>query len=129
MPHWVSIILAVLSAFYVLQQVRMFRIYRGQVYSPTIGAMEPNPTLTAIAIRSAITFAIFAVVFLLIPLPRALPYITAVWVSRAVVDVFLCLAGTGQYSVTAAIMTAKGRKHHVFQEAAKVIGNGVWFGM
>ena len=129
MPHWVSIILAVLSALFALQQVRMFRIYRGQVYSATVGAMEPNPTLSAIAIRSAITFAIFAVVLLVIPLPRALTYITGVWACRAVVDVFLCLAGTGQYSATAAIMTAKGRKHHVFQEAAKVIGNGVWFGV
>ena len=73
--------------------------------------------------------AIFAVLFLLIPLPRALTYITGVWVCRAVVDVLLCLAGTGQYSVTAAIMTARGRRQHVIQEAAKVIGNGMWFGV
>lgn len=129
MPHWLSILLAVLSGLYALQQVRMFRIYRGHIHSPTIGPMEPNPTLSAVAIRSAVTFAVFAALFLLVPWPRVLTYITGVWVCRAVVDVFLCWLGRGQFSVTAAIMTEKGRRHQVFQQSAKVIGNGVWFGV
>ncbi|SRR6266516_3399682 len=129
MPHWLSILLAVLSVLYALQQVRMFRIYRGQIYSPTIGEMQPNPTLSAIAIRSAVTFAVIAVLFVLVPWPRVLTYITGVWVFRAVVDVFLCWLGRGQFSVTAPMLTEKGRRAFVLNSAAKVVGNGVWFGV
>jgi hypothetical protein len=129
MPRWPSILLAVLSALFALQQVRMFRIYRGQIHSSTIGQMQPNPTLSAIAIRSAVTFAVFAVLFLLVPWPRVLTYITGVWVFRAVVDVFLCWLGRGQFSVTAPMLTEKGQRAFVLNSAAKVVGNGVWFGV
>jgi hypothetical protein len=129
MPHRLFILLAVLSALYALQQVRMFRIYRGQIYSPTIGEMQPNPTLSAIAIRSAVTFAVFAALFLLVPWPRVLTYITGVWVFRAVIDVFLCSVGRGQFSITAPMLTEKGRGAFVVNSAAKVVGNGIWFGV
>ena len=129
MPLWLSIVLVVLSALYALQQVRMFRIYRGQIYSSTIGEMQPNPTLSAIAIRSAVTFAVFAALFLLVPWPRVLTYITGVWVCRAAVDVFLCWLGRGQFSVTAPMLTEKGRRAFVVNRAAKVVGNGTWFGV
>src|SRR5881409_1360956 len=129
MPHWVSILLAVLSLLYALQQVRMFHIYRGQIFSPTMGSMQPNPTLSSIAIRSAVTFAVFAVLLLLVPWPRVLTYITGVWVCRAVVDVFLCLLGRGQFSAVAPMLTDKGRRGYLLNTLAKVIGNGVWFGV
>jgi hypothetical protein len=129
MPHWFSILLAVLSALYAFQQVRMFRIYRGQIYSPTIGAMQPNPTLSTIAIRSAVTFAVFAALFLLAPWPRVLTYITGVWVCRALVDVFLCWLGRGQFSVVASMLTDKGRRGYLLNTSAKVVGNGAWFGV
>jgi hypothetical protein len=129
MPHWLSILLAVFSGLYALQQVRMFRIYRGSIYSPTIGAMEPNPTLSAIAIRSAVTFAVFAFLFVFIPWPKILTYITAVWVFRALIDILLSWAGRGQFLVTASVMTEKGRRHLVYSSVAKAIGNCVWFGV
>src|SRR6266849_157002 len=129
MPRWLSIVLAVLSGLYALQQVRMFRIYRGQTYSPTIGAMEPNPTLSAIAIRSAVTFAIVAILFLLVSWPRVLTYIAGLWMCRAGVDVFLCWTGRGQFSVTAPVLTDKGRRSYLLNSAAKVVGAAVWFGV
>ncbi len=127
MPRWLSILLAVLSALFALQQVRMFRIYSGQIVSSTIGEMLPNPTLSAIAIRSAVTFAVFAVLVLLIPWPKVLTYITGVWVIRAVIDVLLCWPGRGQFRVTASMLTEEGRGSVVLNSAAKVVGNCLWF--
>jgi hypothetical protein len=129
MPHWPSILLAVLSALYALQQVRMFRIYRGHIHSPTVRAMQPNPTLSAIAIRSAVTFAVFAALFLVVPWPRVLTYITGVWVCRAVIDVVLCWLGRGQFSITAPMLTDKGRRVFLLNSASKVVGNSVWLGV
>ena len=129
MPYWFSILLAIASGLYALQQVRMFRIYRGQAYSPTIGAMEPNPTLSAIAIRSAATFAVFVFIFLLVPWPKFLTYITGVWVCRAIVDVLLCWLGKGQFSAAAPMLTDKGRRGYLLSTSTKVIGNAVWFGV
>jgi hypothetical protein len=129
MPHWLSILLAVSSGLYALQQVRMFRIYRGQIYSPTVGAMQPNPTLSAIAIRSTVTFAIIAFLFIFVPWPRVLTYITGVWVCRAVVDAVLCWLGRGQYSVAAPMLTDKGRRAFLLNSSSKVVGNAVWFGV
>ena len=129
MPHWPSILLAVLSALYALQQVRMFRIYRGHIHSPTVRAMQPNPTLSAIAIRSAVTFAVFAALFLVVPWPRVLTYITGVWVCHAVIDVVLCWLGRGQFSITAPMLTDKGRRVFLLNSASKVVGNSVWLGV
>jgi hypothetical protein len=129
MLPWLPILLAVLSGLYALQQVRMARIYRGDIYSPTIGAMEPNPTLSAIAVRSAVTFAIFGVLFLLVPWPRVLTYITGAWVCRAVIDVFLCWLGRGQFIVAAPMLTDKGQRHYLLNTSAKVVGNALWFGV
>jgi len=60
----------------------------------TIGAMEPNPTLTATAIRSTITFAIYGIIVLLIAWPRLLTYLSLVWACRAIVT--RSLAGLAQ---------------------------------
>lgn len=107
----------------------MFRIYRGYIHSPGTGDMQPNPTLSAVAARSAVTFAVFSILLLLILWPRVLTYITAGWVCRGVVDVFLCWHGMGQFRVTAPMLTQKGRRAYLLSTAGKVIGNAVWFGV
>jgi hypothetical protein len=128
MPRWLSIILAVLSGLYAFQQMRLFRIYRAQTYSPAIGALEPNRALSANAIRAAVTFALIAFLFLLVSWPQVLTYIAGLWVCRGVVDVFLCWSGRGQFSVTAAMLTDKGRRSYLLNAAAKVVGAAVLFG-
>src|SRR5207249_5016109 len=127
MPRWLSISLAVACWFCALKQVRMSRIYRGQIYSPTIGSMQPNPTLTAIAIRSAVTFAIYGVLVLLIAWPRLLTYLSLVWACRAIVDALLGWVGAGVHGTTVGILTEKGRKHYVLTESAGVASRLVLF--
>jgi hypothetical protein len=128
MPRWLSILLAVLSGLYALGQVRMFHIYRGQT-SPTLRTIEPSPVMSAIAIRSAVTFAVVAILFLVVSWPQVLTYITGLWLCRAVVDVFLCWAGRAQFSVTVPMLTEKGRRRYLISSAAKVVGNAMWFGV
>src|SRR6266481_3291217 len=117
MPHWLSISLAVVCWLCALHQVRMARIYRGQIYSPTIGPMEPNPTLTAIAISSAVTSAIYGILVLLIAWPRLLTYLSLVWVCGAVADAVLGWFGPGVGGPTVAMLTEKGRRRYVLGEA------------
>ena len=116
-----------------LMQARMIIVYRGKIDSPTTGfhrGGEPNVVMSSIAIRSAATFALFGVLFLVIAWPRVLTYITGTWTCRAVLDLFFCRLGFGQYSVTAALLTDtdKGRRGYLLQESAKIMGNGLWFG-
>src|SRR6266436_969611 len=112
MPRWLSISLAVVCWLCALKQVRMARIYKGQIYSPTIGAMEPNPTLTAIAIPATITFAIYGILVLLIAWPRLLTYLYLAWASRSIVDALLGWFGIEVHGVKVGIMTEKGRKQY-----------------
>jgi len=131
MPYWLSIALALASWIWALMQTRMIFVYRGKVDSPTTGFYrggDPNVVMSSIAVRSAATFTVFGFLFLVVAWPRVLTYVTAVWFCRAIVNAVLYWLGRGQYSVTASSMTDKGRTNYVFQELAKVIGNGVWFG-
>ncbi len=130
MPHWLLITLAIACWIWALMQSRIFLVYRGKIDSPSTGFYrgdEPNVVMSAIAIRSAVTFSIFGLLLVLVTWPRVLTYISGVWVCRAIVDVVLCWLGKGQYSVTAALLTEKGRRGLLLQESAKVVGNGVWF--
>jgi len=132
MPHWLLITLAIACWIWALMQTRIFLVYQGRIDSPTTGLYrggEPNVVMSAIAVRSAVTFSIFGFLLLLIAWPRVLTYVCGVWVCRAIVDVVLCWLGKGQYSVTVALLAKKGRRGHLLQESAKVIGNSVWFGV
>src|SRR5258708_26684622 len=115
-----------------LMQVRMALVYQGMINSAVTGSYrgsEPQPVLFSIAARSAVTFAIFGILIIVVPWPRTLTYLTGVWTCRAVLDAVLCWLGRGQYSVTVATLTAKGRRGFLLQESAKVVGNGVWLGL
>jgi hypothetical protein len=126
--RWLTIVLAVFCGFFSFQQLRMYGIYRGSVYSSAIGSIEPNPVLSAIALRSAITFAIFAFLVLLVPWPRVLTYVTGLWVCRAIIDTILCSLGRGQYRIVASMLTDRGRKASVLNASSKAVGNALWFG-
>jgi hypothetical protein len=110
-------------------QVRMTRIYKGQIYSPTVGDMAPNPHLTAIAIRSAITFAIYGILVLLVAWPTLLTYLSLVWAVRAVVDGFLGWFGAGVNGVSVGMLTEKGRKHYILGELVGVASRLILFGV
>ncbi len=129
MPRWISIPLAIAAILYALQQVRMFFIYRGRIYSPTIGAMEPNPTLSAVAIRSAVTCIVFAVLVLLIPWPKLLTYIFVALTARALLDAIFCAFSRGIYGVTAATLTPKGHRAVFVNSLSKAVGNAVLCGV
>ena len=127
----ISRTLAVACWIWALKQSRMIFIYRRKIDSPTTGLFrgdKPNVVMSSIATRSAITFTIFGVLLLVVPWPQVLTYISGTWVCRAVIDAVLCWLGRGQYTVTVAVMNSKGRRYYLFEESAKVIGNGLWFG-
>src|SRR5262245_50414423 len=102
MPRWLAISLAVVCWCCAPKQLRMSHIYRGKIYSPAIGPIEPNPTLTAIALRSAVTLAAYGLILLTIPWPRFLTYLSLVWVWRAAADIVFGRFGAG----SAALLTA-----------------------
>lgn len=126
--RWLTIMSAVFCGLLSFQQLRMYRIYQGSIFSTAIGSIEPNPALAAIALRSAITFTIFTFLVLLIPWPRVLTYVTGVWVCRAIIDMILCWLGRGQYRIVASMLTDRGRKASVLNASSKVVGNALWFG-
>ena len=121
MPRWLAISLALACWFCALKQVRMSRIYRGQIYSPTVGPIEPNPTLTAIAVRSAVTFAVYGVLVLLVAWPRLLTYLSLVWVCRAIADALLGWFRAGVGGPTRSMLTEKGRRRYFLGEAVAVV--------
>ena len=89
---------------------------------------EPNPALVAIAARAAITALIFGFVFIFIPWPKFLTYITGIWMLRGIVDVGLSVQGVGQFRVIASQWTATERRRFIVNLCAKAIGNALWFG-
>ena len=127
MPHWLSIALAVMCWLLALQQVRMYFIYTGRTYSPTIGAVEGGPTLRAIAIRSAITLAVYGVIALLVPWPRLITYVSVVWLCGAAFDTILGGFGRGVHGVTVAVMSnsEKGRRHFLVLQSVAVLSRAV----
>jgi hypothetical protein len=125
MPHWLSITLAVVCWFCALQQVRMYFIYTGRIHSPTIGSIDGGPTLRAVAIRSAVTFAIYGFLVLLIPWPRLLTYVSMVWLCKEIVDALLGWVGRGVHGSTSVMLTEKGRKHYVISEFVAVLSRAV----
>ena len=125
MPSWLSIALAVGCWLAALQQVRMYFIYAGRIYSPTIGAVEGGPTLRAVAIRSAITFIIYGFIVLLVPWPRLLTYVSAVWLCRAAIDTVFGWFGMGVNGVTVAVSTEKGRRHYLVSQAVAVFSRAI----
>ena len=129
MPHWLSITLAVLCWLYALQQVRMYFIYTGHIHSPQIGDIQGGPTLRAIAVRSAVVFAIYGFLVLFIPWPRVLTYVSIVWLCKEIVDDALGWYGRGIQGSTMAIMNEKGRRHYMivalFGVAIRVVLCGI----
>jgi hypothetical protein len=125
MPLWLSILIAIACILWALQQFRMFLIYRGRIYSPTVGAMEPNPTLSTVAIRSSLTCIVFAALVLLVPWPRLITYVFAALTARALLDTILSAFGRGIHAIPAVTLTPKGRRAVFFNSLAKVVGNAV----
>jgi hypothetical protein len=127
MPQWLSITLAVLCWLFALQQVRMYFIYTGRAHSPMIGHIDGGPTLRAVAIRSAVAFAIYGFLVLFIPWPRVLTYVCIVWLCLEIVDAVLGWYGRGVQGST--ITTMKGRRHYLIVECAGVAMRAILVGI
>lgn len=125
MPRWLSIVIVIVCWLSALQQIRMYFIYTGRIYSPTIGAIEGGSTLRAVAIRSAITCVIYGFIVLLIPWPRLITYVSVVWLCRAALDTILGWFGGGIHAVTAAVSTDKGRRHYLVSQSVAVLNRAV----
>ena len=123
MPLWISIPIAIACILWALQQFRMFLVYRGRIYSPTVGAMEPNPTLSAVAMRSALTCIVFAALVLLVPWPKLITYIFAAFTVRALLDTILATFGRGIHAMPCVELTPKDRRAVFVNALSKVIGN------
>jgi hypothetical protein len=103
MPLWLSITIAVVCWLLAMLQIRMFLIYCGKIDSPAIGFFKgqgANHELASNAIRSALKWAVFGLIFVLVHWPQSLTYITAVWASFTLVDLILLFFGTGRYSLS-----------------------------
>jgi len=103
----------------------MYFIYTGRIYSPTIGTIEGGPSLRAVAVRSAVTFAIYGFLVLLVTWPRLLTYVSLVWLCRAAVDTILGWFGGGVHHITVAVSTDKGRRHYFVSQAVAVLSRAV----
>ena len=128
MPHWLSITLAVACWLFALAQVRITLVYMGIIDSPTVGSFQDVPTpnkLSAISIRSAITFTIFGFLFVFVAWPKLLTYFAAVWTIRAFIDAVLLCFGRGIHAIQGDAF-AQVQRASVLPAFAKVIGSGLW---
>lgn len=126
MPYWLPIPLEIGCWFSALWQVRMSFIYTGRIHSPTIGPVNA-PTLRAMALLSAVQFAIYGFLVLLIPWPRLLTYASIVWLCRAIIAGLLGWVGRGVHGSTPAMLTQKGRRYYVILEFVGVLIRAVVF--
>jgi len=125
MGKWLPFIIAGICWLWALAQIRMVMIYWGKLDSPAIGFYkggEPNPVLSAIAIRAVITFIVFGFVFFFIPWPKVFTYITAILVLRGIIDIILCSLRCGQYTVDISVIPEKAKQHLV----THVITTKIW---
>jgi len=94
----------------------MCLIYPGSISSPTVGIIGNNGNLKSLAVRSAITFVIYGFIILLIPWPRFVTYIAALWTLRAMADTTLAFNGRGIHALTLASRTLEGRRHYMISQ-------------
>jgi len=125
MPLWLSIAIAIACILWALQQFRMFLICRGRMYSPTVGSMEPNPTLSAVAMRSAFTCIVFAALVLLVPWPKFITYVFVALTARTLLDTVLAAFGRSIHAIPAVALTPKERRAVFFNSFSKAVGNAV----
>src|SRR5258708_2437278 len=116
--HWRSIAIAVVCWLFALQQVRMYLIYTGRIYSPTIGAIEGGPTLRSIALRSAFAFAVYGFLVMFVSWPRRLTCVGLFWLFRAAIEAaFVCFGRAGHGVVS----TDQGRRQSLLSHAVAVL--------
>jgi hypothetical protein len=104
--------------------------------SQAMGDFEGGPVLRAIALRAAITAAIYGFLVLLVPWPRLLTYVCIVWLCRVAIDGILGWFGMGIHGCRPlSVSTDKGRQHYlasrfvaVFIRAVLVMACGYFFG-
>lgn len=131
MPLWLAITIAVFCGLSVLAQIHMWRVYSGKVDSPTTGFSkggEPSGPLASTAIRSAISFAVYGILVLVVRWPQLLTYLAAFWVIRSVADLVICALGRGMYSVDMRILNEKGQKAYVINQFYWVLFRVALFG-
>ena len=127
MATWLTIALGVLCLFWALMQLRMVFVYTGRAQSATVGPLVgPQPTLTHVAVRSAITFFALALVFFLVSWPKLLLVIAGVLLARAVIDLVLFSFSIGMFRLYAPNGSFANARSSLL---AKQIGNIVFFGL
>jgi hypothetical protein len=118
MSLWLSIVLAVVCWLWAVNRIW---------YSLAYG------THFSIALRAAIGWVIFGILFLLVRWPQVLTYLSGTWAALTVVDIVLLFYDRGLFGASMKSTLPHARKAVIAEQAKKALGllaiKGLLFGV
>lgn len=123
----ILIVIGLVCVLWAAQQARMTLVYMGVLYSPVVGPIGFAPSLVHAALRDAVKYFAFGVIFLYARSLALITYLVAVLLVLGATDLILALLNIGVYGSLQ--LTPSAYRRRAALELFSVAGYALIFAM